>query len=602
MQCWQCGATVRQGAKLCIYCGARLSSDDAPDETPPVERGSDRRANSSGGGMDGSRSRAERDASAGYGSRDAADGGPLSRARGGGDRRPQDAKGERYASWRRDDDAPIARAPSRRGGGPRQSSGGEGRRSQDPLDDPRAPRILRKPPTVPRQQESRQSTYGNERGEHSERGGYEHQGRRYSLGDAGYDPRYDPESGEYDAVEDRRRREQRYPDDDYGRDGYGRGRRTGGQRDERSAGGRVNRRWDESDEGGTPARQYRGGYSDYDDMPSAEYSAEYSAEGPARFRDQPSAEYSSEYSAELDARGGYGGERQRYRGQRYDDEPSAWDAPAPRRRVAPNDPAEDSWNLPAISEAQRPASSRSAAPLRPASIPLSPAARAARGTPKSAGRRRRGRVLIPVVGGLVALIAVAVVIVGVSERTAILSKLPGAPQAHSSTFATYTPGPTPTTVPVYKQFSSNQAMYILNYPGQWTEQSSNQPNTGYDYVDTFTQQSPYSAVIVEQAAAFAGISDANIITAEVNGGKQSGRTFTGTSAAASTVSAGGEQWTRREYDVTDTKTATTLHMAVLSCHHAGRGYAVVLVAAPDAFANDDSTVFKTILGSFRFTS
>src|SRR5262245_46339358 len=26
MQCWNCGATVRPGAKICVYCGERLSA------------------------------------------------------------------------------------------------------------------------------------------------------------------------------------------------------------------------------------------------------------------------------------------------------------------------------------------------------------------------------------------------------------------------------------------------------------------------------------------------------------------------------------------------------------------------------------------------
>src|SRR5215469_13075850 len=37
MQCWQCGATVRQGAKICIYCGAQLT-DDAFNREEEYER------------------------------------------------------------------------------------------------------------------------------------------------------------------------------------------------------------------------------------------------------------------------------------------------------------------------------------------------------------------------------------------------------------------------------------------------------------------------------------------------------------------------------------------------------------------------------------
>lgn len=619
MQCWQCGATVRQGAKLCIYCGAKLAPDDAPDDSAPVERGRGGRTESSGGGSYGAHSRDDRDGGAGRGMRSNPTNSPASRSRGYDDQ-AEDTDGERYVPGRREVATPDARTPSRRSAGPRPPHGGD-RLSLDPLDDPRAPRSLLKPPTAPRQQEPRRSAYdagraghrtSGEASGHSGRGGYEHQGRRYTQGDLGYDPRYDPESGEYDAVADRRRREERYPGDNYGR-------RTGDQRDERyderydserdNRGGR-----DERADRRSPARDQRGNYGGYDDAPSAEYSAqypsryddapsaEYSGEYPARYYDAPSAEYPADYSAELDARGPSGRDRREYRGGAVYDESAAWEARSPRRRATPNRPPDDSWNLPAISEAQMPATGWTgdwnAAPSMSA-----PAGRpGARGTAKPSAKRERGRGLTVLVVGLVALIAVAVVIVGVSERSAILDKLPGAPRTNAHAFATYTPGPTPTPVANYKEFSSDHALYVLNYPGQWTEQTSSQPNTGYDYVDTFTQQSPYTAVIVEQAAAFASITDADIVTAEINGGKQGGRTFAQTAAVSGTMSIGGEQWTRREYDVTDSKSNSTLHMAILTCHHAGRGYAIVLVATPDAFAKDDATVFKTVLGSFRFAS
>ena len=627
MQCWQCGASVRQGAKLCIYCGARLAQDDTPEDAASAgwERASGHAPPSDGAyGGYGDHSRGDRDHGAGHDVRNESPRGSGSRTRGyddGYDGHGDEAGGERYAQ-------------PRRSVGPRPLFAGGENHALDPLDDPRAPRSLRKPPTQPRQQEPRRGAYGDgnnragytpgDDGNRGGGGGYEHQGRRYTQGDVGYDPRYDPESGEYDAVADRRRREERYPTAGSGQGAGGHERRTGSQREDRydggyddgRGGGRRGGSWDARDDRRAPAQDYRGGYGAYDDAPSAEYSAEY----PARYDDSPSAEYSAEYparyddargreyaarhSTELDARDGYGRERRGYHGGAGYDESAAWEARSPRGRAA-NYPLEDSWNLPAVSEAQLPAAGWTgdwhAAPATPApTLPPRDKRASARGTTKSSAKRKRGRGLTAVVVGLVALIAIAAVIVGVSERSVLLSKLPGAAPTNAHVFATYTPGPTPTPVASYKEFSSDHSRYVLNYPEKWTAQTSSQPNTGYDYVDSFSQQSPHAAVIVEQAAAFTNLSDADIITAEVNGGKQAGRTFAETAAASSVMSIGGEQWTRREYDVSDG--TTKLHMAILTCHHAGRGYAIVLVATPDAFAQDDTSVFKTVLNSFRFAS
>src|SRR5258706_11313917 len=41
MECWQCGRQVRQGAKLCIYCGADLTHNGGAFEPEsPAQRGS----------------------------------------------------------------------------------------------------------------------------------------------------------------------------------------------------------------------------------------------------------------------------------------------------------------------------------------------------------------------------------------------------------------------------------------------------------------------------------------------------------------------------------------------------------------------------------
>lgn len=608
MQCWNCGKPVRQEAKLCVYCGTKLAQDDMPRDLASDERGRGARQFPSGG--HGSHSaRDERDVNTGYEGRDRS-----GRGVGGQSREYEGDRGQSQGGSR--------------SAGPRLPFTGGGRRLIDPLDDPRAPRGLRKSQPISRQEQPRHGSYGssgshgadNGSGRHAGGGGYEHEGQRYNNGDPGYDARYDPDSAEYDAVADRRRRGERASangHDDYGRDGYN--RRSGGQRDDRYDGVREQQRGGRGDEPrdrrsvsqqprsgyGNDNADPRAGYSEeypsrYRDAPSAEYSAEY----PAPYDDAPSAEYSAEYSAEMDAHGSYPRDQGGYRGGGYD-ESASWDAYPARGRAASHYAPEDSWNLPAVSETQLPAAGwtgdwHSAQPVSAREMSDRSGRGSGRGTSMRSTKRAHGSGIVAVVIGIVALVAVAAVIIGVSQRAAILSRLPGATHTNTHPFATYTPGPTPTVVPHYKQFSSDSALYVVNYPEQWAEQTSNQPNTGYDYVDTFTGQNPYAAFIVEQAAAFANISDADIVTAEVNGGKQAGRTFTETQAASGTVNAGGEQWTRREFDVSDGN--TKLHMAILTCHHSGRGYAIVLVATPDTFAKDDTAVFQTVLNSFRFAS
>ena len=42
--------------------------------------------------------------------------------------------------------------------------------------------------------------------------------------------------------------------------------------------------------------------------------------------------------------------------------------------------------------------------------------------------------------------------------------------------------------------------------------------------------------------------------------------------------------------------------AVLSTHHHGRSYVIVLIALPSDFAKESAGTFPTILKSFRFSS
>ncbi|HLJ80325.1 MAG TPA: hypothetical protein VKT52_02490, partial [Ktedonobacterales bacterium] len=222
-----------------------------------------------------------------------------------------------------------------------------------------------------------------------------------------------------------------------------------------------------------------------------------------------------------------------------------------------------------------------------------------------AKQRRRG-------GLIAALLALLLVVVlasgGFLARGKILALLHrGGGDSGTSAppvFATYTPGPTPTVLSNYKLYVNTNARYIIEYPSAWNIQNDNSTSAGYDYADLFEQQNPMATVGVESAQAFTALSNTQIIQAEINGAKQGAKptilTFTQVGSDV-TVSVGGDSWTRQDYSVTGSNSAT-LHMAILATHHAGRAYAIVLAASAADFTKDDSGIFKTMLGTFRFTS
>ena len=82
--------------------------------------------------------------------------------------------------------------------------------------------------------------------------------------------------------------------------------------------------------------------------------------------------------------------------------------------------------------------------------------------------------------------------------------------------------------------------------------------------------------------------------------QQQNITFTESTSASRTQTIGGEQWQRREYDVTDK--GVTLHMVILACHHQGRAYVIVLVSRTTTFTQDDTGIFEPMLKSFAFTN
>lgn len=562
MQCWQCGVTIRPGQKLCVYCGAKLNQDGDVDYDAPADRasssGRDRsgaeremRYTPGGGGVRGRRTPED-------------DGWPPASQ--------NDVRADRHAQRERDDayrpgnaDAggrDESRPPRRSGGsaGPSGSSGAGGARasSRDPLDDPRAPRNLRGSSSGGRSAERRRGGFSSQAYEDQD---YEYDDYNpHDRASPRYQPRFDPDSAEYDAVADQRRqaRLRSRRDDSSQAGGYEWDDPRAGRRDEYGRGQRGSER-----DGGY------GSYGGYSETESAEYPASYDNRSGRRDRGAASS------------RGGW---------DDYDDRgASAFDVPGVGGSYAPGRDG-TTW-----------AQGGGPNGRAPAGAGFGPTRAAA---PATKGGRR---------GVAIALVSLVIVVLlaggGFLARHQISALLhrggtgaSGAPGP--SAFATYTPGPTPTTLPSYKLYANTNAKYIIEYPSAWSTQNQNTTSGGYDYVDLFTQQSPLASVGVESAQAFSNQSDGAIIQGEVDGAKQASKTTTLTFTQIGsdvTVSVGGENWTRRDYNVS-ANTGVTLHMAILATHHAGRAYAIVLYSDSSSFVKDDSGVFKTILGTFRFSS
>jgi hypothetical protein len=202
---------------------------------------------------------------------------------------------------------------------------------------------------------------------------------------------------------------------------------------------------------------------------------------------------------------------------------------------------------------------------------------------------------------LLVAIGLAIIAGGILVGGRVLHRLGlgGASSIGTPTFATYTPGPTPTVAAGFKQLASTPSAYVLNYPQDWSQSSQNDTSQGQpDYLDIFAQGG--ASVTIERSPAFDPAADTDIIQGEVRGGQQAGLTFTETTSAAGLAAIGGEQWTRREYDVNGQNGKE--HMAIFACHHNGHGLAIVLRAPAASYAQLYSTSFKTLLNSFRFTT
>lgn len=236
-----------------------------------------------------------------------------------------------------------------------------------------------------------------------------------------------------------------------------------------------------------------------------------------------------------------------------------------------------------------------------------------RGAPSGMGAYRgaaraeqgAGRRSFPVRGLLVGLVGV-IILAGLvfGGYTLLRSQAPSARPTvvvPDSSFATYTPGATPSPAANFKEFPSARAKYVLSYPSAWAVSSNDAKlQQQYDYTDVFNPPNSPSHVSIEQAEVFSYYTDQKIIQGEVAGAQQSGFTFTEVPTAQATQTVGGAVWQRREYDIT--ANGQPLHMAILATHHGGKGYVVVLVSSAAEFGNDAQAVFDPMLASFRFSA
>lgn len=215
---------------------------------------------------------------------------------------------------------------------------------------------------------------------------------------------------------------------------------------------------------------------------------------------------------------------------------------------------------------------------------------------KSSSRRMVTTVVLLLV--LLAVIVAGVVVV----RPKVMARLH--PQAQTSSLCassgSATVGPLPTPPAHFKQFTSSRSRYGVIYPETWTVEPQQKAASGYDYIDVYTLPNTATLVNIEQPEAACALTDINIIQGEVAVAQRQNITFAEDTAAARAQAIGGEQWQRREYDVTDS--GVSLHMVILACHHQGRAYVIVLVSKTTTFTSDDTNIFEPMLKSFAFTN
>ncbi|HEU5348155.1 MAG TPA: zinc-ribbon domain-containing protein [Ktedonobacterales bacterium] len=547
MQCWQCGADVRPGERTCGYCGARLappSSAGRPLLPPQPHYPSPRQ---------GPRSpRDESDYDAGYTVDDESDYG---------------------AAYPPDD-----RANDWRGG-----HGGMRSRDDDDWDDAR--------PTRHRQPHGRLRPHPepDAHGSHGQPGGYDD-----DYASEGHEPREpnpldDPRAPRNLRSGPRRpsdtrsgSRENRPLPPDFGDVGEGRPRRP-------PTDPAHNRGRGYAPEGKLPPlTEERQGFAPepYDSYGEAGRSRRSRPSGadnrysrPPVSRGQPSR-YEGEYGDEYD--NDYG---------EYDDRPNAPGQGYGRRM--PPDQRPDAYQ-------QRDMQSRSWQQRWEDTIGSVRIPGIRRQEGDSDGKSSSRRIVTSIVFLLV--LVGAIIAGGVTFVPRALERLHPAPASSSPLCAPAGPASTgalPAPSTHFKQFTSARSHYGMNYPETWTVEPQQKVASGYDYIDVFTLPQSSTSVTVEQAEAACALSDINIIQAEVAVAQQQKITFTENTSTATTQTIGGEQWQRREYDVSDK--GVTLHMVILACHHQGRAYVIVLVSRTTTFKQDNTGIFQPMLKSFTFT-
>lgn len=331
---------------------------------------------------------------------------------------------------------------------------------------------------------------------------------------------------------------------------------------------------------------------------SAGYSAEYGAQGDGWSDERTVGGYRGQepggWRDQREGRGGYpaGG----YRGGQGKDR--GYDG-GERGSYAGGAPVEDSWAGPAVGGGYwEPSEEVAAAPARRGER------RGSRAPGRSGGRTSRQRT-----GGrngspalVIALVAVilAVLVGGAALKFAGFIGRGGTGVANCPpTAAAQAPGPAPATPSQYKAYTSPTSGFTLSYPQQWVQSSETATGATGDFVDRFSTSDAKSSLAVEQAGGFAAECDSQIIDSEVTGGQQDGSTFVRTTSPVATMSIGGVTWQRRDYDVT-LKAGGKVHMAILSAHHAGKGYAIVMYSVPETFTADEKATFAAMLNAFRF--
>lgn len=251
---------------------------------------------------------------------------------------------------------------------------------------------------------------------------------------------------------------------------------------------------------------------------------------------------------------------------------------------------------------------RDAQALAPVGMGGAPTAASGRGAARASGgasRKRRGgglRVALLLLLTLVVVAGVGVVY-GPKAYHLLKARTGGAPgvgptSASTTCAAQQTPNPQQTPTSGYTTFATTA--YTLQYPTGW--QQTAQTGTGggqCDAVYLFAQGAGVDKFIVEQSATFGPATDTQVIQSETQSAQSQGSSFSEITSAATTQSIGGEEWQRREYQVTN-KTGAKLHVAILAGHHNGAGFAIMLISGDASFSKDDTTTFEPMLRAFQF--